>query len=234
MGRDRVEDLAQRIRPHAPTLRRLLRALASVGVFTEARPNAFALTPLAALLRTGTPNSMHALAILYGEEHYRVWGNVLHSVKTGETASNAQFGMSYFQVLPQNPDADAVFNQAMTGYTTRLVSAVIEAYDFSPFRTIVDVGGTTEHCLWRSSGTTSSARGPVRSAARGGCRHGASRVGWHGGSLSGSSAGISLLRFRQMVMPICWRRYCIIGVTNAALQSCDIAAGRYQRTGSSW
>ena len=41
---------------------------------------------------------MHALAILYGEEHYRVWGNILHSVKTGETAFNALFGTSYFEL----------------------------------------------------------------------------------------------------------------------------------------
>ena len=154
-----VEDLAQQIRAHAPTLRRLLRALASVGVFTEARPNAFALTPLAALLRTGTPDSMHALAILYGEEHYRVWGNVLHSVKTGETAFNDLFGISYFEYLSKNPDADAVFNQAMTGYTTRLVSAVIEAYDFSPFRTIVDVGGSYGTLLAAILRNNQSARG---------------------------------------------------------------------------
>jgi len=137
-----VEDLAKQTQADAPTLRRLFRALASVGVFTEARSDAFALTPLAALLRTGTPDSMHALAIMYGEEQYRVWGNILHSVKTGETAFNAQFGMSYFEYLAQHPEADRIFNQAMSGYTAQLVHAVVEAYDFSPCRTIVDIGGS--------------------------------------------------------------------------------------------
>jgi hypothetical protein len=141
-GPQSVEHLAAATQAHAASLRRLLRALASVGVFTETSPGAYALTPLAALLRTGTPDSMRALAIMYAEEQYRAWGNALHSVRTGETAFNQQFGQSYFEYLAQHPDADRVFNQAMSGWTTQVVGAVIDAYDFSPFRAIVDVGGS--------------------------------------------------------------------------------------------
>jgi hypothetical protein len=137
-----VEALAAATQTDAPSLRRILRALASVGVFTEARPSAFALTPLAALLRTGTPGSMRALAIMYAEEQYRAWGDVLHSVQTGKTAFERQFGTSYFTYLAQHPEADRVFNEAMTGWTTQLVGAVVDAYDFSPFKTVVDVGGS--------------------------------------------------------------------------------------------
>jgi O-methyltransferase/methyltransferase family protein len=136
-----VEALAAATQTDAPSLRRVLRALASVGVFTEARPGTFALTPLAALLRTGTPDSMRALAIMYAEEQYRAWADVLHSVQTGKTAFEQQFGTSYFAYLAQHPEADRVFNEAMTGYTTQLVGAVVDAYDFSPFKAFVDVGG---------------------------------------------------------------------------------------------
>jgi O-methyltransferase domain/Dimerisation domain len=136
-----VEALAAATQTDAPSLRRVLRALASVGVFTEAHPGTFALTPLAALLRTGTPDSMRALAIMYAEEQYRAWGDLLHSVRTGQTAFEQQFGTSYFAYLARHPEADRVFNEAMTGYTTQLVGAVVEAYDFAPFQTIVDVGG---------------------------------------------------------------------------------------------
>jgi hypothetical protein len=80
------------------------------------------------------------LAIMYAEEQYRAWGNFLHSVRTGETAFDQQFDMSYFECLAQHPEADRVFNQAMTGWTTQVVDAVIDAYDFSPFKNIVDVG----------------------------------------------------------------------------------------------
>src|SRR5690349_12990761 len=74
-----VEELAATTQTDALSLRRVLRALASVGVFTEAHPGTFALTPLAALLQTGTPDSMRALAIMYAEEQYHAWGDFLHS-----------------------------------------------------------------------------------------------------------------------------------------------------------
>ena len=134
------EDLAAATGTHAPSLQRVLRALASVGVFTEVSPGSFALTPLAELLRTETPGSMRALAIMYAEEQYRAWGGLLHSVRTGEMAFDHQFGMGYFEYLAQHPEADRVFNEAMTGWTHQLVGAVMDTYDFSPFKTIVDVG----------------------------------------------------------------------------------------------
>jgi len=137
-----VEDLAAATKTDATSLRRVLRALASVSVFTEACPGTFALTPLAALLRTGTPDSMRSLAIMYVEEQYRAWGDLLHSVQTGKTAFEHQFGTSYFAYLAQHREADRVFNEAMTGWTAQLVGAVVDAYDFSPFRTIMDVGGS--------------------------------------------------------------------------------------------
>jgi hypothetical protein len=119
-----VTDLARDAGVAEDRLYRVLRALASVGVFTEANPGRFALTPLAALLRTGTSNSIRALAIMYAEEQYRAWGDILHSVQTGQTAFEQQFGMSYFTYLAQHPEADRVFNEAMTGWTTQLVGAV--------------------------------------------------------------------------------------------------------------
>jgi hypothetical protein len=137
-----VEALAVATQTDAPSLHRVMRALASVGVFTEARPRTFALTPLAALLRTEAPDSMRALAIMYAEEQYRAWGDVLYSVRTGTTAFEKQFGTSYFAYLAQHPEADRVFNEAMTGGVAQIVGAVLEAYDFSPFTTVVDVGGS--------------------------------------------------------------------------------------------
>lgn len=136
------EELATKTKTDASSLRRVLRALASIGIFTEPSSGMFALTPLASLLRTGTPDSMRALAIMYAEEQYRAWGDVLHSVRTGETAFEHQFGTSYFGYLAQHPESDRVFNEAMTGWTMQLVGAVVDTYDFSQFQTVVDVGGS--------------------------------------------------------------------------------------------
>lgn len=136
-----VEALATATESHAPSLYRLLRALASVGVFTETSPHTFALTPMAALLRTGTPHSMHALAITYCEEMYTAWGSMLHSIRTGEPAFAHHFGMGPFPYFATHPEADRVFNEAMIGYTHQVANAVTASYDFSPFATVVDVGG---------------------------------------------------------------------------------------------
>jgi predicted O-methyltransferase YrrM len=133
--------LASKTCTHPQSLYRTLRALASVGVFTEAAPEQFALTPLAALLQSGTPNSMRALAIMYAEEQYRAWGDMLYSVRTGQPAFEHQFGMDVFAYFLQNPEAGAIFNEAMTGLTSQTADALANTYDFSGFGTIVDIGG---------------------------------------------------------------------------------------------
>src|SRR5262252_1815100 len=99
--------LASKTSTHQQSLYQTLRALASVGVFTEVAQGRFAITPVAALLQSGTPNSMHALAIMYAEEQYRAWGEMLYSVRTGQPAFEHQFGMGVFEYFAQNPEPSA-------------------------------------------------------------------------------------------------------------------------------
>src|SRR5215210_8591514 len=81
-----VDELAESTGTHAPTLYRLLRALASVGIFIETGGH-FGLTPLAEYLRTDTPGSLRAFVRLIGQQYFwRSWGHLLHSVRTGEPA----------------------------------------------------------------------------------------------------------------------------------------------------
>jgi SAM-dependent methyltransferase len=135
------EDLAQVTGTQARALYRVMRALASVGVFSEVSEGRFALTPLAELLRTGEPSSMRALAIMLGEESYRAWGELLYSVKTGEPAFDRVFRMRRFEYLSEHPEAAQVFNEAMTGLFGRVHASVVKAYDFSRAGKVVDVGG---------------------------------------------------------------------------------------------
>jgi hypothetical protein len=135
------EELTQATGAHAGSLYRLMRALASVGVFSEGDGGRFALTPLAALLRNGDPGSMRALAIMLGEESYRAWGDLLYSVKTGAPAFDRVFAMRRFEYLARHTDAASVFNEAMTGFFERVHTAVVKAHDFSRAGTVVDVGG---------------------------------------------------------------------------------------------
>ena len=136
-----VEELAAATQSHTSSLYRLLRALASVGVFSETSPRTFALTPTAALLRTGTADSMRSLALMYNEESYFAWGNMIYSIRTGEPAFAHRFGMEPFPYFMQNPEADRLFNEAMIGYTHQVANAVVGTYDFSPFGVVADIGG---------------------------------------------------------------------------------------------
>jgi len=137
-----ITELAEATSTHAPSLYRVLRALASVGVFAEDNQGCFALTPLAATLRTDVPGSLRAFAIAeLGEDHYPAWGEVLHSVKTGEIAFNHLFGMDVWQYRAQHPEDGRIFDEAMASFSSVVNAAIVASYDFSSIGKIVDVGG---------------------------------------------------------------------------------------------
>lgn len=141
-GPKSIADLASETNTHAPSLYRLLRALAGVGVFIEQTDSKFAQTPLSELLRSDIHGSLRGVADYCGSEwSWKAWGSLLHSVRTGETAFDHVFGEGCFDYLAKHPDESAVFNEGMTGFTSTISVAVAEAYDFSQFGTIVDVGG---------------------------------------------------------------------------------------------
>lgn len=141
-GRARtVEELAAATRSHPASLYRVLRALASVGVFREDAPRCFALTPLAHLLRSDTPGSQRAMARMMGAEFNAAWAELLHSARTGEAGFNHRFGVPFFQYMTRHPDRHAVYDSAMTGVHGTETQPMLAAYDFSPFSTVVDVGG---------------------------------------------------------------------------------------------
>ena len=136
-----AEDLAGKTGTHPLSLYRLLRALASVGVFAEEPEGRFTLTPAAALLRNDVPGSQRAMAIMMGEEHFRAWGDLLYSVQTGKPAFERIFGQPVFEFLSQNPEQAAIFDKAMVGVHGRETAAILDAYDFSAFPSLADIGG---------------------------------------------------------------------------------------------
>jgi hypothetical protein len=136
-----ADDLAEATGMHAPTLYRVLRALASVGVFAET-DNRFGLTPLAEYLRTDAPGSLRAWAMQMGQPYvWTSWGHLLHSVRTGEPAFPELYGTTAWEYRAAHPKEDAVFNAAMTALSAGVVEAVVRSYDFSGIGVLVDVGG---------------------------------------------------------------------------------------------
>ncbi len=141
-GPQSADDLATACGAHAPSLYRVLRLLASEGVFTEIADGRFALTPMAEALRHDAPGSLRASVLFNaGETMWRSWGHLVHAVRTGEPAFDHAHGVDFFEYYRRYPDEWAIFDQVMTSQTAPLTRAVACAYDFSPCRTIVDVGG---------------------------------------------------------------------------------------------
>jgi hypothetical protein len=142
----------------APSLFRVMRALSSVGIFSQLGRERFALSRLAESLQTDVHGSLRAMVITIGEIHYQACGNLLHSVQTGSPAFNNVFGASLFDYLQQNVDAADAFNRGMANVSSMLAYAVLMAYDFAGISSIVDIGGgqgkLLEKILQFSSDTT--------------------------------------------------------------------------------
>jgi hypothetical protein len=137
-----AEELATAANVQAPALYRVLRALASVGVFAETHDRRFKLTPLAVTLRKTVPGSMHAVALMLGEKYQDdAWRQLLRGLKTGEVPFLEAYGIPYFEYLEKHPEDLKVFGEAMTSVSTIENPAIATAYRFSGIRTLVDVGG---------------------------------------------------------------------------------------------
>lgn len=140
-GPKHYEALAKTSGAHPNALFRLLRALASAGIFNRLEGDRFELNELSEYLCRDALGSLRAWAVLSGQQIYPTWSHLLHSVKTGEIAFDSLHGMSVWQYRAQNLLASRVFDEAMTGLVSASTAAVVEAYDFSRFDRIVDVGG---------------------------------------------------------------------------------------------
>ena len=136
-----IARLAEQVGADGDALYRLMRALASLGIFREEGERTFQHTPLSRALKKDVPGSMHGLAVATSLLHMRAWPELLHSVRTGETAFHKVFGRDVFDHLPHDPEAARAFDAAMAGYTVTTGNAVAAKYDFSGCRQLVDVGG---------------------------------------------------------------------------------------------
>jgi hypothetical protein len=136
------DDLAAAIGADGPTLYRLLRALSDLEVVAEGPDRSFALAPLGQLLRTDVPGSMNGLATMVGLPYHRnSWTDLRESVRTGRPAFSRVHGTEIFEYLNDHPDEAAAFDTAMTGISTGMINGLLAGYDFSPYGTIIDVGG---------------------------------------------------------------------------------------------
>jgi hypothetical protein len=147
-GPEPIDKLAAGTRTNEDALYRLLRALASVGVFEEVSPRRFGLTPMASCLRRDAPGSSHDMVLWISDPlHFNTYAELMHSVKTGAPAADKVVGMPVFEYLARNRELSEVFNNAMTMFSAMVIPAVLEAYDFTGIETLVDVAGGHGHVL---------------------------------------------------------------------------------------
>jgi hypothetical protein len=142
-GDKTADELADAVSAHGPSLYRVLRALASVGVFAETEGRRFTLTPLAECLRSNVPNSVRQFARFIAiPAASRSWDHLMHSVKTGETGLRKAFDVkNAFDYLRTHPEEAAIFDGAMTDNSRRSAPAIAQAYDFGKFQQLADIAG---------------------------------------------------------------------------------------------
>ena len=155
-----ADELAARTQTHAPTLYRVLRSLASLGLFTENPSRRFSLTELGAALKTGAPGAARAsILTMGGESVSAAWQNLLYSVRTGKPGFEHAHGKPIFAWLAEHPGEAALFGETMIGFHGAEPTAVAAAYDFAGAATIVDVGGGTGNLLTTILGKYPQPRG---------------------------------------------------------------------------
>ena len=135
-------ELAGELKVNEEALYRMLRALASQGIFEETTPRTFGNSQLSRSLRTGEPGSVRALFLFFGTElYYRSLGEILYSIQTGEPARAKLLGMSEWEYLRQHPELARTFDDAMTSNSDLTGATIAAAYDFGAWESIMDVGG---------------------------------------------------------------------------------------------
>jgi O-methyltransferase domain/Dimerisation domain len=159
-GPKSAAELAGPMQVHAPSLHRLMRTLASLGLLTEGTEQRFALTDLGAALKTGAPGSARPTVLAFGSSWSQsAWDNLVYSVQTGKAGFERAQGVPLFDYLAQHPDDASLFSETMVGFHSEEPRAVAAAYDFSTFKIVVDVGGATGNMLAAVLASHSGPRG---------------------------------------------------------------------------
>ena len=141
-GEREVDALAVATSTHPRSLYRVLRSLASLGVFLEISPRTFVNTPPSNSLRSDVPGSMYnSVLFMVAPWHHNVFANMLHSVKTGGSAWGETHGLEVFDWFSHHPEESELFNRCMTELSTGGAPPIVEAYDFSSIQILADIAG---------------------------------------------------------------------------------------------
>ena len=136
-----IQDLARLTKVNIHILNRILRAFISTGLIIKSEDSFFQTTPLGELIRKGNPHSLYEIALYTGEVLYPAWGGLLHTLQTGETSFNHVFGMGIFEYFNKNAQIQGNFNNYLAQISSQIAKLLINVYDFSSIKKVVDIGG---------------------------------------------------------------------------------------------
>ena len=231
-----AEAIAKQVGANPDAVGRMLRTLASRGIFAQQADGRFTLTPLADALRSDAPTSVRGLVLFWGDQrHWEHWGHLPHSVQTGQPAVDALRGKPMFEFLDDDPEFAAIFNDGMTSVSDIEIATVLAAYDFTDVGTIVDVGGGHGRLLAAILQKWPQSRGILFDSE--------SVVAGAPAVLDCCGRGRSVLRCRRVrslnrcrpaEMPMCSSTSSMTGMTPMCCRSCAMYAPRCLVAQSYW
>lgn len=137
-----ADQLAKIVGVHADPLYRVLRALASVGIFKESSDSHFGNTPLSEAIRADVPGSVRDSVIMRPMDAFLLaWSRLMDVVRTGKPSFKDVNGCEQWEYFRRHPDIGEIFNKGISARTSQVTSALLQSYDFSQFETLIDVGG---------------------------------------------------------------------------------------------
>jgi O-methyltransferase len=140
-GKETTNELATAATIEERTLRRVIRGLIALGLCCEVEPERYKLTELGQFLRSDHPRSLSARILFNTEVLSPVWARMLETIRTGASGALAALGVPFYEYLQRHHEAGELFDRTMAHAVRYRVEAALEAYDFSGFRMVVDVGG---------------------------------------------------------------------------------------------
>lgn len=160
-GEKNIDELAVLTQAQPDSLYRIMRCLSEYGIFKEIKNKVFSQSDISEKLLSNSKISSRDYLFLCSEILFDASSRLLESVKTGKTAFDCHYGMGFWEYLKNNPEKSALFNNAMQNGSGITLPAILEAYDFSSFNNIIDVGGGNGQFVIKILQKNSSAKGII-------------------------------------------------------------------------
>lgn len=140
-GPKTISILAEETQSHEAQLYRVMRALSGAGIFEESENKTFTLNDFGAALQTDVPGTAKNFVLTIMNEHFPAYGELTYAVQTGEVPFERIHGLNLWEYNKKHPEIGENFGKGMTGMSGMELNGIMENYDFSPYKKIVDIGG---------------------------------------------------------------------------------------------